>query len=187
MRQILAIIFAGILALPATGALADSHAPPIIRMLPQLREAIIDDELIRTLRQINQSRKHYTQSDIDLLQTAWTAQIEDPDNYLVANPIAARLREVIADHPGLISQIDVLDSHGISIAQSSSKPEIWFGNDKRWRKTFLAGPNEIYIDDIQFDALSHSLRAWANFSIEDPNSGRAIGAIAIGINVEAIL
>ena len=85
MRQILAIIFAGILALPATGALADSHAPPIIRMLPQLREAIIDDELIRTLRQINQSRKHYTQSDIDLLQTAWTAQIEDPDNYLVAN------------------------------------------------------------------------------------------------------
>ncbi len=191
MRHISSFVLVAAIALLTTAAAADSHVKAITQVLPQLRDAIVNDELIKTLRDINKSRKHYTQADIDLLETAWQAQIENPNNYLVEsvvrNDIAERLRIVVADSRGLVTQIEIFDDHGISIAQSTPKPGIWLGDERRWRETFHAGPGTVYIDEIQFDALTHTLQSWANFPIEDPNSGRAIGAVAIGINVEAIM
>lgn len=64
--------------------------------------------------------------------------------------------------------------------------DIWQGEESKYTKTFLVGPDAIFIDEVEEDGSTHSFQSQANFTVKDP-SGKPIGAVSVGIDVGIIL
>ncbi len=77
--------------------------------------------------------------------------------------------------------------HGQSRAECRSvgcTSDYWQGDEAKWQKTFSAGANAYFIDEIEFDDSSEMFQAQVSAAIADPATGEPIGAITFGVNVE---
>ena len=190
MLRAITIIAAGLIGISATPVLADSHEKPIQDALPKIMSMIVQDDLIDALRESNAKRNNMTQSDIDKLEAVWQTQIDSSNRPLidsvVENALAARMRAVIESNGGTINEIGVIDAMGLSIAQSSPNSDIWQGEEVKFTKTFQVGPDAVFVDIVEFDRSTQSMQSQANFTVKDPATGKAIGAVTVGFNVDAL-
>ena len=190
MLRAITIIAAGLIAIAASPAFADSHVKPIENALPEIMSMIVQDDLIEALRASNARRSNMTQSDIDKLEAVWQSEIDGSSRPLidsvVENALAARMREVIASSGNRVNEIGVIDAMGLSIAQSSPNSDIWQGEEIKFTKTFEVGPDAMFVDEVEFDNSTQSMQSQANFTVKDPVTGKAIGAVTVGFNVDAL-
>ena len=179
-----------LLASPALSAGDDSHIAPIKKALPEIMAQIVDDDLIKALRASNAKRSGMTQAQIDEMEATWQKEIDESNRPLidsvVDNPLAARMRKVIEGSGVVINEIGVIDAQGLSIAQSSRNSDIWQGEEVKFTKTFMVGPDAIFVDEVEFDGSTQQMQSQANFTVKDPDTGKAIGAVTVGINVDAL-
>lgn len=174
----------------ATAAFADSHEAKVKKILPGIQAAIVQQDVIDTLRATNKARGTMSQAEIDKLEATWKPQrdasVRPLIDSVVENPLAARMRKVIEDNGLTITEIGVIDANGLSIAQSSANSDIWQGEEVKFTKTFLVGPNAVFIDEIEFDSSTQSYQSQANFTVVDPDTGKPIGAVTVGLNVDTL-
>lgn len=179
-----------VLASPAFADSHEAHVPPIKNALPEIMANIVDDELVKALRESNKKRKGMTQAEIDALEATWQKEIDESSRPLidsvVNNSLAARMRKVTEESAPLITEVGVIDAKGLSIAQSSTNSDIWQGEEVKFTKTFNVGPDAIFVDEVEFDGSTQSMQSQANFTVKDPDTGEAIGAVTVGINVDAL-
>lgn len=187
---IIVAAFVAVLASPAFADSQEAHIAPIKKVLPEIMASIVDESLVRALRDSNEQRKGMTQAQIDQLEAKWQKEIDESSHPLidsvVENSLAERMRKVIGDSGVVITEIGVIDAQGLSIAQSSPNSDIWQGEEVKFTKTYNVGPDAIFIDEVEFDSSTQSMQSQANFTVKDPDTGKAIGAITIGINVDAL-
>ncbi len=178
------------LALPALSAGDEAHVAPIKKALPDIMAQIVDDDLINALRTSNAKRSGMTQAQIDEMEATWQKEIDGSNRPLidsvVDNPLAARMRKVIEGSGVVINEIGVIDAQGLSIAQSSRNSDIWQGEEVKFTKTFMVGPDAIFVDEVEFDGSTQQMQSQANFTVKDPDTGKPIGAVTVGINVDAL-
>lgn len=192
MLRTFGIVIASVVAILASPAVADSqsHVPPIKKALPEIMAKIVDADLINALRASNAQRRGMTQTDIDALEATWQKEIDESSRPLidsvVQNSLAARMRKVIEDSGIVITEIGVIDAKGLSIAQSTPNSDIWQGEEVKFTKTFDVGPDAVFIDEVEFDSSTQSMQSQANFTVKDPDTGMPIGAVTVGINVDAL-
>lgn len=189
MLRAITIIAAGLIAYTGTPAFADSHEAPIEKAMPEIMSMIVQDDLIEALRASNAKRSNMTQSDIDKLEATWQKEIDSSNRPLidsvVDNSLAARMRKVINGNGDKINEIGVIDAMGLSIAQSSPNSDIWQGEEVKFTKTFQVGPNALFVDEVEFDTSTQAMQSQANFTVKDPATGKPIGAVTVGLNVDA--
>lgn len=185
-----AAAFYVVLTSPVLADSHEAHIPPIKNALPEIMANIVDDELVKALRESNKKRDGMTQADIDALEATWQKEIDESSRPLidsvVNNSLAARMRKVAEENSPLITEIGVIDAQGLSIAQSSANSDIWQGEEVKFTKTFNVGPDAIFVDEVEFDGSTQSMQSQANFTVRDPDTGEAIGAVTVGINVDAL-
>ena len=178
------------LASPAFADSHDTHIPPIKKALPEIMASIVDADLIQALRDSNKKRKVMKQAEIDALEATWQKQIDESSRPLidsvVDNPLAKQMRKVIEKNDPVITEIGVIDANGLSIAQSSANSDIWQGEEVKFTKTYDVGPDAVFVDEVEFDSSTQSMQSQANFTVKDPDTGEAIGAVTVGINVDAL-
>jgi hypothetical protein len=188
--RISALAVASAMVFVAHAANADSHIEPIKKVLPGIQAAIVQADLVQALRASNEQRKNFSQGDIDKMEETWQAEVDGDKHPLVdsvvENPLAARMREVIESNGDVVTEIGVIDATGLSIAQSSANSDIWQGEEVKFTKTFPAGPDAVFIDEVEFDGSTQSIQSQANFTVADPETGKAIGSVTVGINVDAL-
>jgi hypothetical protein len=189
MLRAITIIAAGLIAIAGSPAFAeDSHVKPIKNALPEIASMIVQDDLIEALRASNAKRSHMTQSDIDKLEATWQREIDSSSRPLidsvVENSLAERMRKVIDSDGNRINEIGVIDAMGLSIAQSSPNSDIWQGEEVKFTKTFQVGPDAVFVDEVEFDNSTQAMQSQANFTVKDPATGKAIGAVTVGINID---
>ena len=189
MLRAITIIAAGLIVITGSPAFAeDAHIKPIKNALPEIMSMIVQDDLIEALRASNAKRSHMTQSDIDKLEATWQKEIDSSNRPLidsvVENSLAARMRKVIDSDGNRINEIGVIDAMGLSIAQSSPNSDIWQGEEVKFTKTFQVGPNAVFVDEVEFDNSTQAMQSQANFTVKDPATGKAIGAVTVGINID---
>lgn len=187
------IIMAAVFTVLAAPAFADSHEahiPPIKNALPEIMGQIVGDDLIEALRESNKKRSGMTQTQINALEATWQSEIDESSRPLidsvVSNQLATRMRKVIGDSGALITEIGVVDAKGLSIAQSSTNSDIWQGEEAKFTKTYNVGPDAVFVDEVEFDGSTQSMQSQANFTVKDPATGKAIGTVTVGINVDAL-
>ena len=189
MRIILFLALAGFLvAGTQSGAQADSHEAKIKKYLDQhVSSWLASEELQRAVYQQNLDHKGLTEADIAVLDSRWRAEKLAGGGSLMSSKmsgeLAAFLRGIKAAAGGVITEIFVMDDKGLNVAQTDPTGDYMQGDEAKWQKTFGVGPNAILIDEVEQDGGLNVSQASLTIA---RNNGYTLGAVTIGINVDAL-
>jgi hypothetical protein len=84
---------------------------------------------------------------------------------------------------GLFVEIFVMDDKGLNVGQSSITSDFWQGDEAKFQKTYLVGPDAMFIDEPEWDDTYKIWRVQLNKSLTEPKTGKLIGAATIEINL----
>jgi hypothetical protein len=79
-----------------------------------------------------------------------------------------------------------IDAKGLSAGESEVSSDYWQGDELKWQKTYLAGSPVLFVDAAEKDESTQMLQSQASLTISDPQTGKPLGAITIGINLDAL-
>ncbi|MCR9071647.1 MAG: hypothetical protein NXI18_08005 [Alphaproteobacteria bacterium] len=185
------VIAVSLIAFGGTSASANDFADQITATLnDQVKGWISDPVVVEAIKAQNAETSGLSEADIDALDKQWRAEANAGSGPLIdevlANKLSAFLKEKKAASNGLFSEIFVMDGKGLNVGQSDITSDYMQGDEDKWQKTYLVGPDAVFIDEVEFDDSSGQFQSQANVTIADPASGQPIGAITIGINVEKL-
>ena len=147
--------------------------------------------LVRAIKAQNVAHASMGQSGIDALDQQWRSESVNGSGPLVdkvmANELSVFLQGVREESQGLITEVFVMDNLGLNVGQSDLTSDFWQGDEAKWQKTYKAGPDVLFVDDVELDESSQRYQAQVSYSISDPVTGDVIGAVTIGIDAEGLL
>jgi len=106
---------------------------------------------------------------------------------MLATPLSQFLVEKQDQSLGLITSLIVMDNKGLNVGISQPITNYWQGERDIWTNSFGAGINRTYVSGMQKQLGSRGYEIQVSYSIADPATGKNIGAIAVGINVEKLI
>jgi hypothetical protein len=131
------------------------------------------------------------QARIDELDQAWMSEIGsgstptiDP---VLQNPAADFLRARVDASGGLITEIFIMDEHGLNVAASATTSDMWQGDEAKFSETYGIGPDAVHFSDVELDESTQRYQAQISLTIVDPDTGEPIGAMTVGVDAEALL
>ena len=190
MRKFLFIVLATIFVAPAAHAAGDHDAAVRKLIDSQIKGWTNNPTIVAAIKSQNDKHSGLTQSDIDSMDKKWRAETSAGSkpmiDGLLGRPASKKLAGYKNDGEGLFTEIFVMDNKGLNVAQSDVTSDYWQGDEAKWKKTFLAGSNVTFIDEVEFDESTQTYQAQVSLSITDPDGGAVIGAITVGINVDLL-
>lgn len=170
---------------------AGEHDAAVRKLVDSKFKAWVSDPLlIGAIRSQNKANSGLTQSDIDALDKKWRAETDAGAKPMIDEildrPASKKLLGFKDEGKGLFTEIFVMDNRGLNVAQSDATSDYWQGDEAKWKKTFLAGPGGLFIDQVEFDDSTQTYQVQVSLAIADPNSGAVIGAITVGVNAELL-
>jgi hypothetical protein len=190
----LALAGAGFLALatvPPGAFAADDHVAAIrSEVVPQVRSWLEDPTVVSAIKSQNIQHAGLSQAEIENLDHEWRSETSATNRKLIdsilSNQLSGFLSNVKNDAQGLYTEIFVMDNKGLNVGQSDITSDYWQGDEDKWKKTYLAGPDAVFIDDVEFDESSQTFQSQLSLPIVDPDTGVTIGAVTVGVNVEML-
>ncbi len=154
----------------------------------QIRAWASDPVVIEAVKAQNARNAALTQADIDRLDKQWRAETKAAEkpliNKVLSNRLSAYLKKIKADGKGIYTEIFVMDNKGLNVGQSDVTSDYWQGDEAKWKKSFLAGPDAIFVDEIKEDESTQQFQSQVSIPIVDPATNSTIGAVTVGINVD---
>jgi hypothetical protein len=149
-----------------------------------------DKTVIDAIKAQNAKNASLTQPDIDKLDKQWRAEVDAAQKPLIEsvmkNELSAFLAKKKAESKGIITEVFVMDDKGLNVGQSDVTSDYWQGDEAKWQKTYPIGPDAMFFDKVEQDESTQALQMQVSVSIKDPETGKAIGAITFGINVDQL-
>lgn len=149
-----------------------------------------EPQVVEAIQAQNTAHVSLLQSDIDALDQKWRAELESADkptiDAVVNSPLSKHLAELREKSGGVITELFIMDNKGLNVAQSDPTSDFWQGDEAKWQKSFQVGPDAVFVDDVEKDESTQQLQTQVSFTIIDPASGQAIGAMTVGINVDGL-
>lgn len=182
---ILAVSFAG------SAAVADefqdaAKAYVTEKVMPWLES----DEVVAAIKAQNEKNAGLAQGDIDALDKQWRAEVDASSRPLIdsviSNALSAFLKSKKDEASGLVTEMFVMDNRGLNVGQSDVTSDYWQGDEGKWKKTYMNGPDTVFVDEVEKDESTQALQTQVSVTIKDPADGKAIGAITVGVNVEQL-
>ncbi|MCR9214584.1 MAG: hypothetical protein NXI13_12775 [Proteobacteria bacterium] len=146
--------------------------------------------VVAAVKEQNKKSADLQQGDIDKLDKDWRAETKGGATPMIdsvlANDLSSYLKDVKDKSQGTYTEIFVMDMKGLNVGQSDVTSDYWQGDEAKWEKSYGAGPDGILIDEVEFDDSSQTYQSQVSVSIVDPETNVAIGAVTVGVNVEAL-
>jgi len=149
-----------------------------------------DPIIIESVISQNQLHASLTQGDIHEMDHQWKKQSMDGGalvDKVLDNELSTHLREIEHQANGLITEILVMDNKGLNVGLSSLTSDCWQGDEDKWRKSYLAGPGAVFVDEVDLDESSQRYQTQVSVPVVSPGSGNVIGAVTVGIDAEGLL
>jgi hypothetical protein len=190
-KAILNGAFAVALLLPAAASADMKHEQALKDLVEAELRAIAEDPVvIGALTQQNAANGSLAQAEIDKLDKQWRSEVEGQDksliNQVLANDLSTYLKNVSDQAGGLYTEIFVMDSKGLNAGQSAVTSDYWQGDEDKWTKTYAAGPDAVFVDEIEKDESTQMLQSQVSFTVVDPATKQVIGAITFGVNLDQL-
>lgn len=148
------------------------------------------DMVFSAIKAQNQQNSGLSEADIIAQDKQWRAETSAASQPLIkrvlGNALSAYLSGVKGDAAGLYTEIFVMDNKGINVGQSDVTSDYWQGDEAKWQKTYLMGADAIHVSDVEMDESSQQFQAQVSLPVVDPANGEVIGAVTVGINVDAL-
>ncbi len=176
----------------ATAAWAsDAHVAPATDFANStVKQWISNDTVISAIKAQNAKHAGLSQSDIDNMDKDWRSQTDAGSKPMIdavlSNALSKFLRQQKDSTQGLVTEVFVMDNRGLNVGQSDVTSDYWQGDEAKWQKTYSAGPDAIFVDEVEMDESTQTFQSQVSMSIVDPATGEVIGAITVGINVDAL-
>lgn len=191
LKSILAasLLFAG----TVTPAMADQPYVAAVThfMDTEVKNWLTDPIIIDAIKSQNQKHAEIDQDSIDELDKQWRAEVDSIHRggpmieSVMSNAVSKLLEEKQEKSHGLVTEIFIMDDKGLNVGQSAVTSDYWQGDENKFQKTFEAGSNALFVDEVEKDESTQQLQAQASMTINDEN-GKPIGAITVGINLEEL-
>jgi len=170
---------------------ADDHVAAIrSEVVPQVRSWLEDPTVVSAIKSQNIQHAGLSQAEIENLDREWRSETSATNRKLIdsilSNQLSGFLSNVKKDARGVYTEIFVMDNKGLNVGQSDITSDYWQGDEDKWKKTYLAGPDAVFIDDVEFDESSQTFQSQLSLPIVDPDTGVTIGAVTVGVNVEML-
>jgi sensor histidine kinase regulating citrate/malate metabolism len=177
-----------LIAMPA--AVAHEYDAPMKKHFAEVAAKWVNDEkVISAIKAQNQASAALTPAQIDVLDKEWRSGVDAGGNALIKkvmdNPLSAYLKKVQADSKGLYTEIIVMDNKGLNVGLSSMTSDYWQGDEAKFSKSFGAGKNAVFVDEVEQDESTRAFQSQISATISD-EAGNPIGAVTIGINVDGL-
>ena len=183
-----AFIAAALLTRPAAGQ-ADVRTSAVVdyvdaNVLAWLQEPAIVNAVLAQ----NAAHAGLGQAEIDALDARWRSEFSAAKRPMIdaqlSNPLSLYLKGRQRAAEGLITEIFVMDNRGLNVGQSDITSDYWQGDEAKWQIGFGAGA--LHVEEAARDESTQLLQAQASLPIRDPQTGAVIGAITVGLNLDAL-
>ena len=149
-----------------------------------------DPTVVAAIKEQNRKHAGLSQADIDKLDKEWRAETGASDQPMIKSVLANNLSKFLKSKKeggqGLFSEIFVMDAKGLNVGQSDITSDYWQGDEAKWKKTFLAGPDSVHISEVEKDESTQTFQSQVSLPVVDPANNQVIGAITVGVNVEQL-
>lgn len=146
--------------------------------------------VVSAIRAQNGTTASYAQAQIDELDRTWRAEVgmagSDMIRSVLDNPAAGYLSAKLEEAGGAITEIFVMDARGLNVAASSVTSDYWQGDEEKFTETFPKGAGALHISEIEFDESSQTFQSQVSFTVFDPATREALGAVTVGLNAETL-
>ena len=189
-NKALAFILTGMMACAATtNALANEFESQILDILNnQVSGWLSDPAIVDAIKAQNAEHANLGDADIDALDKKWRAEAKAGSGEMIDGVLAKDISKFLTGKKegsnGVFSEIFVMDNKGLNVGQSDVTSDYMQGDEGKWQKTYQAGPDAVFVDEVEFDDSSQTFQSQVSKTIVDPADGKPIGAITLGINVE---
>ena len=158
-----------------------------------IRPWIQSSIVVGAIKRQNARHASLSQDQIRELDQRWQDELavgfgrQEIVDTMLASPLSQFLVEKQEQSLGLITKLVVMDNKGMNVAISHPIAEYWQGENEMWQSTYGAGVNRTFVSNMQRQQGSRNYQITVSYSIADPATGKNIGAIAVGINVEKLI
>lgn len=176
----------------ATAAWAsDAHVAPMTEFAKStVKQWVSDPAVVDAVKAQNAKHAGLSQADIDKMDKDWRAQTDAGSKPMIdavlGNALSNYLRGKQDASQGLVTEVFVMDNRGLNVGQSDVTSDYWQGDEAKWQKTYSAGADAIFVDEVEMDESTQTFQSQVSMSVVDPATGEVIGAITVGINVDAL-
>ncbi len=176
----------------ATAVAEEPHVAPMKEFAEaQVAAWIQDPSVVEAIKAQNDKHAGLTESEIGSLDQQWRSETgADSQPFIdkvLKNALSQHLASLKAGQQGLVTEIFVMDNKGLNVGQSDVTSDYWQGDEAKWKETYLAGPNAVFVDEVEQDESTQMFQSQLSMAITDPASGEVIGAITVGVNVDDLL
>jgi hypothetical protein len=188
--------FAAVFAVAGTITLTTAHAagehvaPAMDFAKANISQWAANSHLIKAIQAQNVRHSVLTQSQIESLDRQWRAEVGADHRPLIeellGRPVSIFLASIKKQHHGTVMEVFVMDNRGLNVAQSDVTSDYWQGDEAKFKKTYPAGPDAVFVDDVEMDESTQTFQSQVSMSIKDPATNAVIGAITVGLNVDAL-
>ncbi|MEM8630264.1 MAG: hypothetical protein AAGF74_03430 [Pseudomonadota bacterium] len=181
-----------LVACAAFSAAADEFSPALQAYFEaEVMQWANDPVIAAAIAAQNARTASLSQSDIDEMDARWRAEVGTGNTPTITPVISGEaadyLRARVASSGGVITEVFAMDARGLNVAASAVTSDYWQGDEAKFSATFPNGPGAMHIGDVEFDESSQSYQGQVSVVITDPASGKAIGAMTVGLNAEALM
>ncbi|MBM7066941.1 type IV pili methyl-accepting chemotaxis transducer N-terminal domain-containing protein [Actibacterium sp. 188UL27-1] len=157
----------------------------------ELSKWLSNPELIAAINAQNAEHAALSLDQIDALDQDWRAEAKSGGGELItrllSHPSSEWLRGQQTATAGFVTEVFVMDNRGLNVAQSVETSDYWQGDEAKWKQTYGNGSGEMHISEVEFDDSTQFFQSQVSLPISDPATGKLIGAITFGINVQSLL
>ncbi|MAS03387.1 MAG: hypothetical protein CL534_01590 [Ahrensia sp.] len=180
-------LMAGVNAATAAG----EHIPAVTDYAnANIKSWVSDKTVVDAIKAQNAKNAGLAQGDIDALDQKWRAGVDGGDSAIIdevlGNSLSGFLRDKQMASKGVITEIFVTDDKGLNVGQSDVTSDYWQGDEAKWQKTYGTGDAAaIFVDEAEKDESTQMLQSQVSMTVAD-ETGAPIGAITVGINLNAL-
>lgn len=186
-----ALVVAGLAAPSIASADEEIEAAAMLFAQQSVSNWLADPVVITAIRAQNVEHSSLGNADIDAMDRKWRAESVDSGGPLISkvtgNELSKFLRKKKDAQEGLVTEIFVMDNKGLNVGQSDITSDFWQGDEAKWQKTFQKSPNTVFVDDVEMDDSTQRFQTQISIAITDPDTGKNIGAVTIGVDAESLL
>ena len=191
MAKFEACMIACTLALSTTSAKAQAE-PVRLAAVAYLEELLAplaqSPQVVDAIRASNRDSARITEEDVNVLDREWRSEIGAMERPLIdgilASPLSAALRAWKNGTGGGVLEVFVMNERGLLIAADMPTSDYWQGDEDVHAVAMAEG---IYVDEVSFDASTQRYTLESSLAVVDPETGRIVGALGIGLAPRAIL
>lgn len=189
MKTSLAAIVIGVASMPAH---ANEFAPALQDFLDnQVASWAQDEAIVSAITAQNGRNAEYNQDMIDELDATWRAEVGTNSTPTISpvlnNATADFLRSQVEASGGMITEVFIMDMHGLNVAASDVTSDYWQGDEAKFSETYGRGAGASHIGEVEFDESTQMYQGQISLTIVDPSTGQPIGAMTVGVDAEALL